>query len=99
MPFELRRDMGTNAEPDRRYVGPDRGRDNDRRNISAHDRLGRVRNSVGEFPLVVILLSSLFPFLNFLFIPAIRLQSCHWTAIKNNKRDINTTRYIFLSLK
>ncbi|XP_036366411.1 scaffold attachment factor B1 isoform X4 [Octopus sinensis] len=50
MPFELRRDMGPNGEPDRRYVGPDRGRDNDRRNISAHDRLGRVRNSVGGGP-------------------------------------------------
>ncbi|XP_052829891.1 scaffold attachment factor B2 isoform X3 [Octopus bimaculoides] len=50
MPFELRRDMGPSGDPDRRYVGPDRGRDHDRRNISAHDRLGRVRNSFGGGP-------------------------------------------------
>ncbi|XP_052829886.1 scaffold attachment factor B1 isoform X2 [Octopus bimaculoides] len=50
MPFELRRDMGPSGEPDKRYVGSDRGRDNDRRNMSSHDRLGRVRNSVGGGP-------------------------------------------------
>ncbi|XP_036366417.1 scaffold attachment factor B1 isoform X2 [Octopus sinensis] len=50
MPFELRRDMGPSGEPDKRYVGSDRGRDNDRRSISAHNRLGRVRNSFGGGP-------------------------------------------------
>ncbi|CAE1316081.1 SAFB-like transcription modulator,Scaffold attachment factor B1,Scaffold attachment factor B2 [Acanthosepion pharaonis] len=39
------RSSDRNHEADRRDLGPDRGRDSDRRNVSAHDRLGRVRNS------------------------------------------------------
>ncbi|XP_014784463.1 scaffold attachment factor B2 [Octopus bimaculoides] len=48
MPSELRRDMGPNGELDRRYIGSDRGYDNDQQNTSANDRLGR--NSFGGGP-------------------------------------------------
>ncbi|XP_036366413.1 SAFB-like transcription modulator isoform X6 [Octopus sinensis] len=48
VPFELRRDTGPSGEPDRRYIGPDRGCDNDQQNTSTHNRLGR--NSLGDGP-------------------------------------------------
>ncbi|XP_029646860.1 scaffold attachment factor B1 isoform X1 [Octopus sinensis] len=41
-PYEFRRDTGLSRE---RFISSDQGRDSDRRNISAHDRLGRVRSS------------------------------------------------------
>lgn len=44
--YEFRRDTGLSQE---RFIGPDQGRDSDRRNISAHGRLGRVRSSPGKF--------------------------------------------------
>ncbi|CAI9735049.1 scaffold attachment factor B1 isoform X2 [Octopus vulgaris] len=47
MPNEFRRDMGPSGELDRRFNGPDRGRDIDRQIIPAHNRSGRMRTSGG----------------------------------------------------